>query len=298
MDRILAMQAFVTIVDSGSLSAAADVLDTSLPTVVRTLAALERNLGVRLLNRTTRRLSLTDEGKLYLDRARQILAAVVDAEQELAARQGVARGRLAITAPVSFGRRFVSPFVMGFIERHGQVAVELLLVDRLVEMLEEGIDIAVRIGHLDNSSLIAVPVGSVRRVACASPAYLARHGTPATPQALAEHRSVTFTSLVQGSYWTFGAGRRAVNVPVRSVFTSNQVDACVDACVKGAGIGMFLSYQVAPLIAQGALTHVLKTHEPPEIPVCLVYQQRRPTTAAMRYFVDEAVAALRAGDYG
>jgi len=198
MDKLQAMKTFVRIADKGGLTAAAQTLGASLPSVVRTLAGLERELGVRLFNRTTRRVHLTDEGAQYLERCRPILQAVEEAEALLTSRRPEPQGRLAVTAPVLFGRRYVAPIVAGFVERHPGVSADLLLVDRVVNLVEEGMDVGVRIGHLPDSSLVAIPVGTVRRVVCASPAYLRRHGTPRAPADLRAHRCVRFSAILPG----------------------------------------------------------------------------------------------------
>ena len=293
MDRFNALRVFIAIVDAGSLSAAAERLDTSLPTVVRTLAALERELGVRLINRTTRRLHLTDDGRLYLERSRGIVAALEEADGELAARKGTPQGRLAVTAPVSFGRRYLSPFVAEFMRRHPKVGVDLLLVDRIVDLVEEGIDVGIRIGKLRDSSLIAAPIGQIRRTLCASAAYLKKHGIPKVPQDLARHRCIAFTALASDVAWTFGSGRAAVSVPIQSVLRCNQVDGAIEACRAALGIGNFLSYQVAPLVATKELRYVLVGHEPLPVPIHVVYQNRKLATAALKRFVEDCVATLR-----
>ena len=293
MDRLQALRTLIAIVDAGSLSAASERLDTSLPTVVRTLAALERELGVRLINRTTRRMHLTDDGRLYLERSRAIVTALEEADGELAARKGTPHGRLAVTASVSFGRRFLSPFVAGFMRRHPAVTFDLLLVDRMVDLVEEGIDVGVRIGALHDSSLIAQPIGRMRRTLCASPAYLKKHGVPKAPGELSKHHAVAFTVLSSDTTWTFGSGRAAVSVPIRSVLRCNQVDGAVEACRAGLGIGAFLSYQVAPLVAAKELRYLLVEHEPPPLPMNVVYQNRKLASAALKHFVVECVEALR-----
>src|SRR4051812_40263892 len=178
MDKLRAMAGFVRIVDKGSLTAAAAGLGVSLPAMVRSLAGLERELGATLLNRTTRRLHLTDEGRLYLERCRAILGQVQEAEATLHSRRAAPRGRLAVTASVLFGQRYIAPLMSEFLQRHPEVSGDLLFVDRVVNLIEEGIDAAVRIGHLPDSSLAAIPLGKVRRVVCASPAYLRDHGVP------------------------------------------------------------------------------------------------------------------------
>jgi DNA-binding transcriptional LysR family regulator len=176
VDKLNAMTAFVSIVERGTLTAAAEDLDTSLPTIVRMLAGLERSLGVRLLNRTTRRIHLTDEGEHYLEHCRRILREIRDVESRLTSHGSAPTGRLSVTASVLFGRRHVAPIVAKFIAQHPAVKANLLLVDRITSLVEEGIDVAVRIGHLNDSSLVAVNVGSVRRVVCASPIYLKQRG--------------------------------------------------------------------------------------------------------------------------
>ena len=191
MDKLQAMATFVRIVDRGSLTAAAESLRTSLPSVVRTLAALEATLDVRLLNRTTRRMALTDEGREYYARCQRVLADVDDAEAALSARRAAPKGRLRVTAPVMFGRMHVAPVITEFVGKYPAVRVELILLDRVVDLVEEGLDVAVRIGHLPDSSLVALPIGETRRVVCASPAYLKRAGTPVALADLAAHRCMT-----------------------------------------------------------------------------------------------------------
>jgi len=210
VNKLAAMATFVRIVEKGSLTAAAAALDTSLPSVVRTLAALEADLGVRLLNRTTRRIHLTDEGAQYLERCRAILAAVQDTEAAFSERRVEPQGRLSVTASVLFGRRYIAPIANAFVRRHPKVSAELVFVDRVVNQVEEGVDVAVRIGHLRDSSLVAVPVGRVRRVVCASPEYLRRRGTPRMPDDVRRHDCVRHTGLAPRAEWQFRLGRRIV----------------------------------------------------------------------------------------
>jgi DNA-binding transcriptional LysR family regulator len=293
MDKLRAMETFVRIVDGGSLTAAADVLSTSLPSVVRTLAALEADLGVRLLNRTTRRLSLTDEGREYVERCKRVLAEVDDAEAALSARRVAPKGRLRITAPVMFGRLRVAPLVTEFVLKHPALQVELTLLDRIVDLVEEGIDVGVRIARLPDSTLVAVPVGETRRVVCASPAYLKRAGTPKTPRDLLDHRCISFSGLAAGNTWNFGGDAR-VQIEVPSALVTNQVDAAIDACLRGVGPGQFLCYQVQALLDVRKLKRVLLSFEPVPVPIQLVYPQARPLSANVRAFVDWAVPRLRA----
>jgi DNA-binding transcriptional LysR family regulator len=293
MDKFLAMSTFVRIVEKGSLTAAAAALDTSLPSVVRTLAALERDLGVRLLDRTTRRIHLTDDGAQYLDRCRTILSAMQDAEAALTTRRMEPRGKLAVTASVLFGRRYIAPIVSEFLHRYPHVSADLLFVDRVVNMVEEGLDVAVRIGHLRDSSLVAVPVGWVRRVVCASPDYLKRRGIPRTPQDVREHACVRHTGLAPRADWHFRVGRRMVTVPINAVVSCNDIDSSLEACVSGRGLGMFLSYQTAPYRNQKRLRYVLEEFEAERVPVHIVYPQARLVTSKVRAFVDECASKLR-----
>ena len=216
MDKLKAMSAFVQIVEKGSLTAAANGLGTSLPSVVRTLAALERSLGARLLNRTTRRIALTDEGRAYYERARRILGDMADAEAAVSARQGTPRGRLAIGAPVMFGRLHLAPLVTEFLAKHPEVNIELLLLDRVVNLVEEGLDASLRIGSLADSSLVAIELGRTRRVVCASPAFLKRHGVPRQPADLSRMPCVRFTGGLALNDWDFGAGKKTTRVRVES----------------------------------------------------------------------------------
>lgn len=293
MDKLLAMTTFVRIVDKGSLTAAANALDASLPTVVRTLAALERQLGVSLLTRTTRRIHLTDAGARYLERCRAILSEVQDAEAKLSFSQAEPQGRLAVTASVLFGRRYVAPIVSEFIRRHRDVNVEMLFVDRVVNMVEEGLDVAVRIGHLRDSSLVAIRIGEVRRVVCASPQYLRRHGVPRAPQDVRAHVCVRHMGLSPRNEWSFRLGRRAVSVPITCALVSNEIDSALAACANGLGLGMFLSYQTAPYRKANKIRYVLEEFETEPLPVQVVYPHTRRLSTTVRAFVDECVKKLR-----
>ena len=293
MDKLRAMETFVRIVDRGSLTAAADALRTSLPSVVRTLAALEAELGVRLLNRTTRRIALTDEGREYSERCRRVLSEVDEAEAALSARRMAPKGRLRLTAPVTFGRLHVAPVATEFIVKYPAVQVDLLLLDRVVDLVEEGIDVGVRIGQLPDSSLVAIPVGQTRHVVCASPAYVKRAGTPKSLADLASHRCINFGGLSPGNEWTFGAGGRATRLSVTPALASNQFDAALDACVRGIGVGQFLCYQVQTLLDGGQLKLVLRDFEPPSLPIHVIFPNPRLLSASVRAFVDWTVPRLK-----
>jgi DNA-binding transcriptional LysR family regulator len=294
MDKLAAMATFVRIVDRGSLTAAAAALDASLPSVVRTLAALERSLGVRLLNRTTRRIHLTDEGAQYLERCRGILSAVQESEAAFTRAKAEPQGKLSVTASVLFGRRYIAPIVNAFLRRYPGVTAELLFVDRVVNMVEEGIDVAARIGHLRDSSLVAIPVGKVRRVICASPEYLRRRGTPRAPQDIRQHACIRHTGLSPRSEWHFRSGRQHIAVPLNVAVSCNDIDSSLQACLSGHGVGLFLSYQTAPYRDEKRLRRVLEEFEIEPEPVHIVYPQSRLVSGKVRMFVDECIATLRA----
>ncbi len=294
MDKLHAMATFVQIVDRGSLTLAAEAIGTSPPSVVRTLAALEELLGIRLLNRTTRRIALTQEGRHYLARCRSILAEINEAETELSSQRQEPRGELRVTAPALFGKLHVAPIVTRYVRQFNSVSVELLLLDRVVSLVEDGIDVAVRIGHLADSSLIAIPTGHIRRQVCASPEYLGSRGTPQEPNDLLNHECLRLTGLTPSAVWNFYLKGRVISVPVSGSFVCNQASATIDACVGGLGIGTFLSYQIAPLVAQGKLKLLLTDYEPPPIPLSIVYPHAKLLSARVRVFAEWATESLRA----
>jgi DNA-binding transcriptional LysR family regulator len=285
MDKLRAMEIFVRVVDKGSLTAAAEALDLSLPAVVRALAALERAVGARLLHRTTRRQSLSDEGREYYERCKRVLADVEEADALLSARRVTPRGRLRITAPVMYGRLHVAPKVNAFIARHPQVEVELLLLDRVIDLVEEGVDAAIRIGHLPESTLVARRIGETRRVVCATAACLKREGMPRTPADLAAMRAIVFTGLTPANEWVF-AGKQPLRVTVKPLLRTNQFDAAIEACLNGLGCGQFLCYQVDALIKAGRLKRVLQEFEPPPLPISIVYPHARLLSANVRALID------------
>jgi DNA-binding transcriptional LysR family regulator len=293
MDKFRAMETFVRIVEKGSLTEAANALDTSLPTVVRTLASLERQLGVTLLHRTTRRIHLTEEGAQYLERCRVILSAMREAEETLISREVELRGNLTIAASVLFGRRYVAPVVHDFLRRHPKVAVDLRFGDRVLNLVEEHVDVAVRIAHLKDSSLVAIPVGQVRRVVCATEQYLRSNGIPEVPNDIRRHRCIRHTGLAPRNEWHFRVGRRNVSIPVISKISCNEIDTSLSACTNGFGLGMFLSYQVAPFRKNGQLKYVLEEFELEPTPVHVVYPNSNLLSNRMHAFVEECVDRLR-----
>jgi DNA-binding transcriptional LysR family regulator len=294
MDKLRAMQAFVRIVERGSLTSAAESLGTSLPSVVRVLAGLEAAIDARLLHRTTRRIALTDEGREYYERCKRVLAEVEEAEASLSARRALPKGGLRVTSSVMFGRLHVAPILTDFIVRYPAVLADLLLVDRVVDLVDEGVDAGVRIGRLPDSSLVAIPVGESRRVFCASAEYLRKAGMPKAPEDLAHHRCVSAGGPARSGEWVFRkADGSEVQSKVSLSFTSNQISVALDAAVRGVGIGQFLWYQVQPLLQGGKLRRVLTDHEPAPLPVHVVYPHSRIMSANVRTFVSWAVPRLR-----
>lgn len=285
MDKLRAMQAFIHIADEGSLTAAARVMESSLPAMVRTLAAFEAQLGVRLFNRTTRRISLTEEGRRHLESCRQILSALDDAETALSADATEPAGHLTITAPMLFGQMHVAPAVTRFVQQYDKLRCSVVLVDRVVNLLEEGIDVGIRIGPLDDSTLVALPVGQIRRVVVASPAWLKRHGKPQHPKDLLKANCVRVTD--HAPYWgPFNDRGRSLRLSVSGNLEFNQNAPAVQACVAGVGPGSFLSYQVAPFLKSRQLRCVLEAFEPPPRPISVVYPHARMLPARTRVFVE------------
>ena len=285
MDKLKAMQTYVRIAEAGSLTAAANGLGASLPAVVRSLAALETQLDVRLINRTTRRLSLTEEGRRYLDTCRQVLSAVEEGEGALTAEAAEPAGQLSITAPVLFGQMHVSAAVTRFVQRYEKMRCSVHLYDRVVDLVEEGIDVGIRIGNLSDSSLVAQQIGSLRRLTVASPAYLRRFGTPKHPRDLQAHNCVRFVTRVSPG-WTYYENGKPFIVPVSGNLEFNQAAPTVQSCVEGLGLGNFLSYQPAPFVRDKQLKVVLQEFEPPPRPINVVYPHARLLPARTKVFIE------------
>ncbi|WP_322105757.1 LysR family transcriptional regulator [Paraburkholderia sp. J41] len=294
MDRLDAMNVLIAVVDAGSLSAAARRLGMPLATVSRKVNDLEAHLGTRLLTRSTRQLALTEAGESYVAACRRILDEVGEAERAATGEYSAPRGELAITAPVVFGRLHVLPVVAAFLAQFPEIGVRLMLADSLVNLLEERVDAAVRIGELPDSALVALRVGEMRRVVCASPAYLAQHGTPAHPDDLAAHACIASNGLSSTRAWTFRAGKETVAPPLRSRLLVNTAEAAIDAALLGLGVARVLSYQVTNAVREGKLQLVLEDVEPPAWPVSLVHAGQAPLPLKLRAFLDFAAPRLRA----
>jgi DNA-binding transcriptional LysR family regulator len=292
VDQLEAMRVFVAVAERGSLSSAARALGLPVASVSRKLTALETQLGVRLLARSTRRTVLSDAGRRYLESCRDVLARVEDAARAVGG-DGAMEGELAISAPVAFGRLHVLPVVVEFLERHPKLRVRFQLVDRIAQLAEEGVDVAVRIAALPASSLMAQRVGAIRLVCCASPAYLERHGTPERPEDLAGHACIGASVLSSAARWSFPGKRGVMRVAVRTRLGVTTAEAAVDAACAGLGIARVLSYQAAGALADGRLRRILADREPPATPVHVVHADGRAPRPMVREFVSLAATRLR-----
>jgi DNA-binding transcriptional LysR family regulator len=293
MDKLRAMKVFLAIAERGSLTAAAKAERTSLPAVVRLLAALEGELGVRLFQRTTRRVSLTDEGARYRDSCRHIFALLADAENDLEKDSGEPRGNIVITAPVMFGQRHVAPGILNFLKKYPKVQVDLRLIDSIVNLVEEGIHLGVRVGHLGDSMLVARQVGTMRRVLVATKGYLRKHGRPKVPHDLTQHNCVRFWNGGAPT-WSFRKDGENVTIPVRGSFTVNHSLAGIEAVAQGLGVGMFPAYQVAPWIRSGELELLLTSYELEPRPIHLVVPEARLLPRRVRLLMDAMKTHLEA----
>ena len=294
MDKLQAMSVFVKIAEKGSLTAAANSLGKSLPAVVRMLAALEENLQVRLFNRTTRKIALTEEGRIYLERCHKILAEVEESELALSQSHIEPHGTITLTAPVYFGEMHVAPAVARFLEQYPRVQINLVLLDRIVNLLDEGIDLAVRIAHLEDSSLIAKAVGEIRQVTVANPSLLAKlDEVPQHPNQLSDLPCVRCTSISSSPVWHFNEQGKRLNVNINSAFTCNQVKTSVDTCARGLGYGVFFNYQVMPFVESGELEIILSEFEPPPLPLSLVYPHTRLMAMRVRTLIDWLASDLK-----
>lgn len=294
MDRIEAMSVFLAVVDAGSLSGAARRLGMPLTTVSRKIADLEAHLKTRLLTRSSRHLQLTEPGRAYLEASRKILDDINEAERVAAGEYAEPKGGLVITAPVVFGRLHVLPVVSEFLQTYPQISARMLLVDRVVNLLEERVDVALRIGALPDSSLVAHKVGEVTRVLCASASYLAARGTPSQPHDLQAHDCITFDGLSSPRSWPFRRGNEAFSVRVHSRLVVNTAEAAIDAAAAGLGLARVLSYQVAEAVRSGGLHLVLAEFAPKALPVSLVHADQGRLPLKTRTFLDFAAPALKA----
>lgn len=294
MDRLHLISVFVAVVDVAGFAGAARKLNISAPAVTRAINELESHLGARLLTRTTRVVRVTEAGARYAEDCRRILAELAEADESASGLHGAPRGRLTLTAPVLFGAKFVTPIVTEYLQRYPEVSAACWFLDRVVNMMDEGVDVAVRIGELPDSSMQATRVGSVRRVICAAPSYLERQGVPRTPDELAAHSIVSASGVTPAPEWRLvqDGAPRSVKLQPRLTTTSN--DSAVAAALSGFGLTRLLSYQVAEHLRAGRLQTVLSEFEPAVLPVHVVHREGRHASRKTRAFLDLAIERLRA----
>ncbi len=293
MDRLAAMRVFVAVVDAQGFSAASRALSMPLPTVSRKIAELESHLGAQLLVRSTRKVTVTDSGRRYYEDVRRILDDIGDAESQVSGEYQTAKGRLAITAPTLFGRLHVLPIVNDFMKIHRDIDVQLILTNYVVDLLEEHINLSIRIGALSDRSMNVLQVGSVRQIVCASPGYLSQHGRPLSPNDLAGHQCISFFKFGTPAEWTFKMPSGKIqHVPVRTRLVLNSIEGTVASAIEDGGLVQLYSYQAAPHVAEGTLEIVLDRYEIEPPPVNIVYPQRRLVPQKVSAFVDFATPRL------
>ncbi|WP_028749139.1 LysR family transcriptional regulator [Rhizobium mesoamericanum] len=292
MDRLDAMRVFLAVADAGSLSAGSKVLNAPLPSVSRKVADLERLLGTSLIIRTSRNVQLTDAGREYAEAARKIITDLEEAERRASGEYQTPRGTLTITMPIDYGHRYVLPVALSFMEKYPEVSLNLLSIDRTIQLITEGVDVAIRLGDLADSSLYAVKAGEFRVLTCASPAYLERYGTPAHPGELATHDGIIFDK--QTFFWTFNVDGKPVEAIPRNRLQVNTATNCVAAALRGAGIARLFDYQVPDELSSGALVPILKEFGGGPYPIHIVYPRQGLLALKVRTFIDWALPRLRA----
>lgn len=293
MDRFVTLKIFVAVGEEQSFAAAARRLALSPPAVTRAVSALEQSLGVKLLQRSTRIVRLTETGARYLLDCKRILSDLEDADQLASGAQAELRGTLAITASVLFGRAFVAPLLHAFLKRYDKINLRALFVDRVVDLIEEGLDVAVRIAHLSDASFTAIRVGAVRNVVCASPAFLKRHGLPQTPDDLRQLPTFCFSGDRSPPAWSFRMGKRTLAVRPSARLVVNSPEIAMQGAVAGEGVTRVLSYQAASELKAGRLRVILHEFEPEPIPIHVIHREGKRAAARVRAFVDFAVSELR-----
>lgn len=292
MDKYQEMRVFTAVVDAGSFVAAADGLGMSKAAVSRYVSDLEQRLGARLLHRTTRKLSLTAEGEVFLARSREILASIEDSEAEISTRSHMASGLLKVSVPVSFGIQHLAPLWSEFVQAHPRVSLDVQLADRIMDLVDEGFDLAVRIARLPDSTLVSRKLTSTRLVLCASPEYLRTKGVPAHPNELAGHDVIGYSLLAMGDQWQFAGPEGTVTVKVRPHMWSNNGDTCLAACVRGIGIQLQPTFLIARELTSGQLVEVLAQYRSVELGIYAVYPTRKFVMPKVRALVEFLSAKL------
>jgi DNA-binding transcriptional LysR family regulator len=294
MDRLQAMNTFVTVVETEGFASAARKLNVSPSVISRVMNELEEHLGVRLLTRTTRVVRMTDAGATFFEDCRRILSEIEVAELSAAGANTTPRGQLTVTAPVLFGKMYVTPIAHDYLTRYPAVNLNCWFLDRIVNLVDEGADVAIRIGDLPSSSLQAIAVGKVRRMLCASPAYLDAHGVPQHPDDLASHVTIQATGLTSAPEWRFRVDNKPLTVPIQPRLVTTTNDSAISAALAGLGIVRLLSYQIAQELADGTLRAVLADYELATLPVHVVHREGKHANQKVRAFLDLAIETLRA----
>lgn len=293
MDKFNLITIFVAVVDTGGFVGAARKLNISPPAVTRAINELESQLKVRLLTRTTRVVRVTEAGARYVEDCRRIITELIDADESVGGVHGAPRGRIAITAPMLFGAKFVTPIVTEYLQRYSEVSASCLFLDRMVHMIDEGVDVAIRIGELPDSSMQAIRVGHVRRVICASPAYLKKYGLPKNPGDLQKHTIISANSVMSSPEWKLMVNGEQRIIKLQSRLNTTTNDSAIVAALNGFGLTRLLSYQVAEFLRDGQLKTVLSEHEPAPLPIHVVHREGKHASRKARTFIDLAVERLR-----
>ncbi len=289
MDRMRALEVFLEVADSGSLAAAARNMAISAPSVTRILGEFEEELGVLLFHRTTRALTLTDDGQNFLSNARQIVDAYNDASDALRGSHRSPTGKLRLTASTLFGQHYILPLLMKFMDQHPDIKVDAIFLDRIVNIVEEGFDLAVRIGPLVDTNLIATRIGTVRRVVCGCDSYFEKYGTPQTPADLKDHNIIQGAPVTATSYWRF----KDKSVRIKPRLNTSSISAAIAAAKSGWGLTRVLSYQIGPELGDGGLKTVLTDYEPDPLPIHIIHPEGHSASAKVRAFVDLARDTIR-----
>jgi DNA-binding transcriptional LysR family regulator len=294
MDRLEAMSVIVAVNETGSFSAASRRLKTPVATVSRTVAELESRLNAQLFQRSSRQMTLTDSGRSYIEACKRIIEQVDDAERTVSGEYRIAKGDLAVTAPWGLGHMHLVPIAAEFLEAYPEIALRMVLTDRVVKTAEENIDVSIRIGALPDSKLIATRIGSVRIVLCASPSYLAARGQPKTLDDLVHHDCISIDDLAALRSWKFAKGNREITAPIRSRLTVNDSEAAIDAAIAGAGIARVMAYKMDAARRAGKLALMMEDFELDPLPLHILYAERKPMPLKLRAFLDWVIPRLKA----
>ena len=297
MDKLHTIQVFIEVASRQSFTAAADKLALSAPAVTRSVAALETQLGVKLFNRTTRHVRLTDSGTRFLQDAKRIIGELEEAEASAKGIYNKPSGTLTVTAPILFGEKHITPIVTEYLALHPEVAVKMMLYDRVMSLAEEGLDVTIRIGRLKDSGLYAIPVGQVRRIVCGSPQYFNKHGKPSCPADLADHSIIFPTTFESATQWSFDNNGKKQVIKLKPRLSCNHNAAALKAAMLGYGITRLMSYQIGEELETGVLESAMTDYEEAPLPVSVIYLEGRRANAKIRSFIDLAVERLRANPF-